>query len=277
LRAHTTVVFCAIDDFIPISGKPLLGFPEFLDGLADARIPCVWVTSRSRHQLDSSLRRLGHAAPFIAEGGSGVYLPEDYFHLKPEKTVRLGRFTCIPVATGKPAAKQALESIAEATGLEVVSLSSLSPRELTQNTGLSREAAEQMRQRDFDELFFFAGATEADVRKFHEEAGREKLVMRQQGMLWSLAVGASLSGCFKHLRKLYDRSLHAHAFSVALAPRHDSKELLTNCDRGIVLTSRNTEPEIPTVPGSPAPKVLPLFASDTWQLALESIENRQFS
>jgi len=25
----------------------------------------------------------------------GVYLPEGYFHLRPPKTVRLGRFTCL--------------------------------------------------------------------------------------------------------------------------------------------------------------------------------------
>lgn len=277
MRAHTTVVFCAIDDLIPISGKPLLGFPEFLDGLEDARIPCVWVTSRSRNQLDSSLRRLGQAAPFIAEGGSGVYLPEDYFHLKPEKTVRLGRFTCIPVATGQPAAKQALETLAEETRVEVVALTSLSPRELTQNTGLSREAAEEMRQRDFDELFFFAGASEADIQKFQEEAAHRKFVVRPQGMIWSLAVGASLSGCVKHLRKLYDRALHAHAFSVALAPAREGKELLAACDRGIVLTSRNAKPEISKAPGASIPKMLPLFAPNTWELALESIGNRQFS
>lgn len=276
MRAHTTVVFCAIDDLIPISGKPLLGFPELLSGLAEAGIPCVWVTSRSRHQLDLSLRRLGHAAPFIGESGSGVYLPVDYFHLKPENTQRLGRFTCIPVAAAQPAAKEALDDLAGETGVEVVTLRSLSPRELTQNTGLSRESAEQLRQRDFDELFFFAGASEQDIKRFQEVATQKKLVVRQQGGLWSLAVGASLSGCVKHLRKLYDRALHAHTFMIALAPAAESKSLLAVCDRGIVLTSRHAEPPPPAAPGSPAPKMLPLFAADSWPMALESIVKRQF-
>jgi predicted mannosyl-3-phosphoglycerate phosphatase (HAD superfamily) len=276
LRAHTTVVFCAIDDLLPVSGKPLLGFPEFLEGLSDAGVPCVWVTSRSRHQLDASLRRLGHTAPFIAEGGSGVFLPEDYFHLKPEKTVRLGRFTCIPVAAAQPAAAEALDSLALETTVEVVPLRSLSPRELVQNTGLNRDAAEQLRQRDFDELFFFAGTSDEDILRFQKQALHRQMVVRPRETLWSLAVGASLTGCLRHLGKLYDRALHAHAFSIALASLQQSQELLPLCDRGIVLTGRNAEASVRSASGSPTPKTLPLFAADTWDLALETIRDRQF-
>jgi predicted mannosyl-3-phosphoglycerate phosphatase (HAD superfamily) len=276
LRTHTSVLFCAIDDLIPVSGKPLLGFPEFLERLTEAGIPTVWVTGRSRHQLDCSLRRLGHAAPFIAEGGAGVYLPEDYFHLKPERTVRLGRFTCIPVAMGQPAAAEALEALAEATGVAVVRLRSLSPRELTQNTGLGRDAAEALRQRDFDELFFFAGASDGDIQRFQSQAGHRKLTVRPREGLWSAAIGASLAASVSHLRKLYDRALHAHTFSIALATEQDSPDLLPLCDRGIVLLSRNFSAAQPPCQNLPAPKTLPLFAASTWDMALDSIRNRQF-
>jgi predicted mannosyl-3-phosphoglycerate phosphatase (HAD superfamily) len=276
LRANTTLVFCAIDDFIPVSGKVLLGFPEFLDELSKAGIPCVWVTSRSRHQLDLSIRKFGHAAPFIAEGGSGVFLPEDYFHLKAERTIRLGRFTCIPVASVQPAASDALESLAEETGLAVVPLRSLSPRELVQNTGLSRDAAEALRQRDFDELFFFAGATDEDIDRFQKQALHRNFAVRPVDSLWSFAAGSSLASCVSHLGKLYDRALHAHAFSISLGTRPQSFELLPLCDRGIVLTSRHDDAGAFKVQNRPTPKTLPLFASGTWDMALESVRNRQF-
>ena len=276
MRAHTTVVFCAIDECTPVSGKPLLGFAEFLDGLANAGIPCVWVSSRSRHQLDRPMRKLGHASPFIAEGGSGVFLPEDYFHLKTEKTMRLGRFTCIPVATPQPAAAEGLEAIADETGVAVVPLRSLSPRELLQNTGLNRDAAEALRQRDFDELFFFAGASDEDVQRFQKQALHRKLAVRPVDALRSIAAGPNLASCVRHLSKLYDRALHAHAFSISLAAAAQSLELLPLCDRGIVLTTRHDEMGAGAVPNRPAPKALPLFAADTWEVALDSIRNRQF-
>jgi len=276
LRPYTSVVFCAIDDFIPVTGKPLLGFPEFLDGLSASGIPCVWVTSRSRHQLDLAIRKLGHAAPFVAEGGSAVFLPEDYFHLKAEPTVRLGRFTCIPVASPQPAASDALESLAEETSVAVVPLRALSPRELLQNTGISRDAAEALRQRDFDELFFFAGATDDDIERFRKEARHRKVAVRAVDSLWSVSIGSSLASCVRHLCKLYDRALRAHAFSISVATTQQSFELLPLCDRGIVLTSRQDDPHAPKTQNRPAPKILPLFAADTWESVLESVRNRQF-
>jgi len=276
LRAHTTVVFCAIDDFIPVAGKPLLGFAGFLEGLSAAGIPCIWVSTRSRQQLDFPIRRLGHAAPFIGEGGSGVFLPEDYFHLKAEKTVRLGRFTCIPVAAGQPAASEALEALAEETNVAVVPLRSLSPRELVQNTGLSRDAAESLRQRDFDELFFFAGASDEDIRRFQKQAVHRTIAVRPVDSLWSLSVGASLTACVRHLSKLFDRALHAHAFSISLATAALGHDLQQLCDRSIVMTNRHDDPAKLGTPNRPAPKTLPLFTGDSWELALESIRSRQF-
>jgi mannosyl-3-phosphoglycerate phosphatase len=276
LRPPNTVVFCAVDDLIPISGAPLSGFPNFLSGLADAGIPSVWVSSRNRHQLDTPIRKLGHTAPFIAEGGCGAYLPEDYFHLKPPRTVRLGRFTCIPVAAPQPAAAEALDNLAEETGTAVVPLRSLSPRELVQNTGLSRQEAEAIRQRDFDELFFFAGASDADIQKFRQRAEHHKLAVRQAGPLCSLAVQANISTCVKELRTLYDRAMHAHVFTVAVATAGESLDLGKACERAIVLTDRTSAAAVPTFANRPPAKALPLFSPDTWQSALEAIRDRQF-
>lgn len=276
LRSSNTAVFCAIDDLIPVHGSPLSGFVDFLEGLAEAGIPCVWVSARNRHQLDTPIRKLGHAAPFIAEGGSGVYLPEDYFHLKPARTVRLGRFTCIPAATAQPAAEEALDALAEKTGISVVPLRSLSPRELMQNAGLPRQEAEALRQRDFDELFFFAGASDADIQKFRLVARNEKLSVRRAGSLWSLAVNASLATCVQELRKLYDRALHAHTFTVAIGTPADVITLGKACERVILLTERHASESPPTFANRPAPKLLPLFAQTTWDSALAAIRSRHF-
>jgi len=276
LPSSRTVVFCAIDDLIPISGNALTGFPGFLEGLADTGIPSVWVSSRNRHQLDSTIRKLGHSGPFIAENGSGVYLPEDYFHLKPQRTVRLGRFTCIPVAAPQPAAAEALETLAADTGISVVPLRSLSTRECMQNTGLSRQEADALRQRDFDELFFFAGTSDADIQRFRQRAEHYKFSLRRSGSLWSLAVRSSLTTCIHELRRLYDRALHAHAFAIAMATTAESPELGQACDRAILLTERSSTGPAPSFASRPPAKCLSLFSADTWECALDAIQKRQF-
>ena len=277
MRATNTVVFCAIDELVPISGKPLTGFPEFLENLVHAGIPCVWVTSRNRQQLDVVYRRFGHGQPFIAESGSAIYLAEDYFHLKPPRTMRLGRFIAIPVAKPQPAAAEALELLTEETGISVVPLRSLSPRELMQNTGLPRGEADLVRQRDFDELFFFAGVSDQDIQRFQKQAAHRKFALRSDGALWSIAVESSLGACVRELRKLYDRSFHKPAFSVAIATASDGRFLFPSCDRAIHLTDRTSaEGTTPTPSRAPAPKPLPLFGPDTWSEAFESIQTRTF-
>ena len=276
MRSSNTVVYCAIDDLIPYTGKPLTGFPEFLDDLSEARIPCVWLTSRNRHQLDSTIRRLGHTAPFIAEGGSAVYLAEDYFHLKPARTIRLGRFTCIPVAAPQPAAAEALDLVSERTGIEVVPLRSLSPRELIQNSGLPRGEAESIRQRDFDEIFFFAGASDADILRFQHQAAHLKFAMRPHGSLWSIAVNPSIATCIRELNKLFDRALHTHAFTIGLATPSEGSEFFCVCDRSIRLTDRSAIEDAPSPRSGSLPKSIYLFDAGTWTDTLDTIQARHF-
>jgi predicted mannosyl-3-phosphoglycerate phosphatase (HAD superfamily) len=271
LRANTTVVYCAIDSLISLSHKALTGFPEFLEALAEAGIPCVWITSRNRMHLDASLRKFGHSAPFIAENGAGVYLPEDYFHLRPAKTTRLGRFTCIPTAALQPAAKDALDTLAEDTGTSVVPLRTLSPRELSQNIGLPQHEAELLRQRDFDELFFFAGAGDEDIQKFREEAAKRNLNLHANGAMWSLAVGANLRVCLRDLSKLYDRAMRTQAFKIALGTEEDAAELFSLCNRALMLSQRKDTDTEPT-PQTATRKAIPLFTPETWDVALEAIQ-----
>src|SRR5208282_2668860 len=142
--------------------------------------------------------------------------------------------------------------------------------------GLQRREAEAMRQRDFDELFFFAGASDADIQRFQRKAAHLKFSVRPHGLLWSLAVNANLAACVQELRKLFDRAFRTHAFSIALATVRESSELAPACDRAILLTDRGSGGETHGTSGRPAAKRLGLFDGESWGLALEAIRTRTF-
>ncbi len=238
LRQTPSVIFLAIDSFLSARGKALAGLDEFSAALDHAGIPMVWVSRKSRAQLDEHVRALGHSHPFLGEDGCGVYLPEGYFHLRPDaETIRLGRFTCIPVAKILPAASEGLESLSEETGVSVVPLRSLSPRELAQNLNLPERQAELVRHRDFEELFFFAGASDQDQQRFRQAAAAQKMQVRDWGEIRSLAVGADLSRCVRQISKLYDRALRSHPVTLALDTPEGSGELFRACDRRLLLTN----------------------------------------
>jgi predicted mannosyl-3-phosphoglycerate phosphatase (HAD superfamily) len=270
------ILFCDVDGLAPVRGKMAPGFDDFMAELEHAAIPNVWVTTRTRLQIDDPRRKLGHTHPFIAEGGCGVYLPESYFHLSPPKTMRLGRFTCIPIAEPQPASADALEELSAETGVATVTLRSLSPRELVQNSGLPSQQAELMRHRDFDELFFFAGATESDVERVVAETANRGWQLRQRGVLWSLTVGANLKQCVRELSKLYTRALRSQPKIVGLA-REDNAELLAACDRGFVLTD-NANTGSSTVLKRQRPparfREIDLGAADAWERIVETVSGK---
>ena len=221
---RTQTVYVATDPFFSRRGKVLYGFEQFLAETARASLPCIWISGSTRAQLDEPRRRFGQNDPYIGEHGSGVYLPEDYFHLKGSSTIRLGRYTCIPIAKPQPAAAEGLAELSSDLGTTVVPLRSLSQRELSQNTGLPAGEADLARQRDFDELFFFAGTSESDVQRFRDEAKRRQMVMQPAGAFWSISCGASLTKCVRELGGLYDRALRGHALRVGLRLEPSGKE-----------------------------------------------------
>jgi D-glycerate 3-kinase len=280
LRQTTSVLYIAVDGVIPDHGRSIAGFEEFAAAIDHQGIPAVWLTSRSRLQFDEARRHLGHTHPFIAEDGCAVYLPEDYFHLRPEsdtsrrkkaRTLRFGRFTCIPIGEPLPAASQVLETLADETEVPVVTLRSLSPRELVRNTGLPKREAELMRQRDFDELFFFAGASDEDIERFLTEGRKSQLQFRQHGVLWSAALGASVQRCIRELSKLYDRALRYHAHTVGIATPDFAPELFQHCERTILVTERQFGDAQTGQPQTLQARRFAVHATESWQSLIETI------
>jgi predicted mannosyl-3-phosphoglycerate phosphatase (HAD superfamily) len=284
LRQTSSILYIAVDSLIPVHGKSLPGLDEFTAALEHAGIPAVWLTSRSRLQFDEPRRKMGHVHPFIAEDGCGVYLPEDYFHLRPDSTtthsgkattMRLGRFTCIPIAEPLPTAADALEALSENTGVPIVTLRSLSPRELAQNTGLPPREAELARQRDFDDIFFFAGTSDKEFKTFLAEGASRNLLFRQQGVLWSAAVGASTQRCIRELSKLYDRALRYHAHTVGIATSELAPSLFPFCERTILLADNRSSTSPDNELESRRVRQIQLHSPLVWEQLLEAVSTKR--
>jgi len=156
----------------------------------------------------------------------------------------------------------------------VVTLRSLSPRELVQNTGLPQREAELARQRDFDDIFFFAGSSDKQVRKFLTEGRTRNLQFRQHGVLWSTAIGSSVQGCIRALTKLYDRALRYHAHTVGIATSDLGASLFPFCDRAILLTDDKSEGDSQDRPDALHTRRLPLQVPDIGERLMAAITTR---
>ncbi len=280
MRHTSRVLWIAVDNLIPPGSKSVPGLDDFTATLDHRGIPAVWLTCRSRLQFDDARRKYGHIHPFVAEGGCAVYLPEDYFHLRPDSapaktkeisTLRLGRFICIPIAQQLPAVADALEALSNETAVPVVTLRSLPPRELSQNTSLPRREAELARQRDFDDVFFFAGASDKEIEHFLAVGRTRGIQFRQSGVLWSAAIGASFRRCIEELSKLYDRALRHHAHTVGVATADLAPGLFPFCKRTILLIDHQEEQSPHSGPEHRRSRQVSLHTPDFWEQLVEAI------
>jgi hypothetical protein len=155
-----------------------------------------------------------------------------------------------------------------------VTLCSLSPRELAHNTGLPQREAELARQRDFDDIFFFAGASDTEIEKFLCEGRNRKIQLRQHSVLWSAAIGSSVQRCIRELSRLYDRALRYHARTVAIATSDLAPGLFPFCERSILLAEQGPDTVYQEQPGAPHAWQLPLHAPDLWERLIEAISPR---
>lgn len=242
MRDPRHVIFTALEAFLPEhSGHLSIEAEDALEELERHRIPVILVTEKTRAEIEPVRRKLRHAHPFITEGGGGVFFPEGYFNLRVEGIERIGHYLSLPLARPHAEAVAALEQLSQATGVRVAGFSEMSPREVAQNTGLSPQEAEWARQRDFSEPFFFAGADEAGILSFLEEARKRKLEVTPWGQFFRVAVGGDLRRGVRHLTRLFQKALHHRVTSVGIARRDTDAILLRAVDQPVYLPQPGLE------------------------------------
>ncbi len=210
------------------------------------RVPLIFVTSKTRAELEVLLRKLGRAHPFITENGGGIFIPEGYFNLRLEGARRIARYHCFALGRPYQEIAAALEEIAAEAGAEVVGFHQMSVREIAHNTGLNRKQAELARQRDFDEPFFFAGSNEQAIQKFVQAARRRGMEVGRGDRFWHLAAGSDKGRAVGHLIKLYRAAEHRRFRSVGLGNSPNDLSLLATVDQAVLLPGADGsfEPEL---------------------------------
>jgi len=241
MLAPRQIIFTAVEGALehpaPGSWSAVL---EALQALARRGIPLVLSSRGTRAQLEPLRRKLQHAHPFLTESGGGLFIPDGYFNLRLEGATRAGRYFCVPFARPHAEAAAAVQEIAAEAGASVVGFSQLSAREIARNSGLSPKEAELSRQREFDEIFFFAGEAEKAPRRFSEIAREKGWETIPGDPFWELRAPIMRDGetAARYLMGIYRKSLHVRLRSVGIGSHAGDLHLLSAMDTAVVLPQR---------------------------------------
>jgi mannosyl-3-phosphoglycerate phosphatase len=232
---------------------------EALAEIERRHVPWVIVTSKTRAEVGPLRRKLGHGHPFVTENGGGIFIPHGYFRQRIAGATTVGHYHCLALARPYHEIVEELHDIAVQAGVEVVGFHQMSAREIAENTGLRPAEAEAARQREFDEPFFFAGASEAGIARFVELTKQRKLEVVRGGRFWHIFAGSDKGRAVRHLMKLYRQALRSRLRAVGLGDSANDLPMLAAVDLPVLVQKADGSYEeevlarLPQVTRAPAP------------------------
>lgn len=212
---------------------------QALDEIERRRIPLVFCTSKTRAEVEVLRRELGNPHPFITENGGGIFIPQGYFRMALPRATAVGRYHRIALARPYKEIVEELEQLAADTGTAVVGFHHMNANEVARNTGLSPNGAKLALAREFDEPFFFAGATEKAQQIFAEQAQKRGLQLVQGGRFWHLSSGSDKGRAVRELMRLYRSAWRSRVRAVAIGNSANDLPMLAAADVAILLPERN--------------------------------------
>jgi mannosyl-3-phosphoglycerate phosphatase len=240
MLAPRQIFFSAVEGVLVESPGSPQAAGEGLEALQRRRIPLVLSSRGARAELETVRRKIEHTHPFLVESCAALFIPDGYLGgIRLPAAERVGRYFCVPFAKTRAESTAAVQEIARKAAASVVCLSEMSLREIAQNMGISQPEAERFRQREFSELFFFAGETELSAQRFTGIAKGMHWEVRPGKPFWDLRSLAQRGDSpTDYLMRLYRQAFHTNPRSIGILSGNGDACLLSAVDKAIVLPQK---------------------------------------
>ena len=126
---------------------------DVLERVAQARIPLVLCSSKTRAEIEALQQRLDIHHPFIAENGGAIVAPLGYFDHVPHRAVVDGGRFVLALGRPYPEVVNGLREVAAAERVRVVGFSDMTVGDVAEECGLPVLEAQLAKLREYDEPF----------------------------------------------------------------------------------------------------------------------------
>jgi mannosyl-3-phosphoglycerate phosphatase len=243
LLAPRQLIFTALEGaLVDARSDSFAKAEEALSELERRHIALILVTDRTRAEIEPLRRKLQHNHPFITESGGGIFFPDGYFNVKIPGAVRNGRYLCISQGQPYKEVCDALDEIAEESGVGVAGFHHMSPREIADNTGMRTRKAELARSREYDEPFFFTSADEKAIARFVETANQRGFKARQSGMFWHFSAGCDPARAVRSVTQLFREATRIKLRAIGIGGNAGDLTWLRAVDHAILLPGAKAGP-----------------------------------
>ena len=207
-----------------------------LQRLESAGIPVILNTSKTLAELRQWVERLHNRHPFIAENGSAIYIPQDYF----DANFRARHLSAAPDVDGyhvwvEGVAISDLRDFLLSQAPTAISFVDCSEADAIALTGLTTQEVRLARDRQYSiPLVFDSLEAEVEFSKAAELAGFGCL---RGGRFLHLQGPCNKGSTMQELRKLYQSFYKKSVGVIALGDNHNDLAMLEQADIPVVVRS----------------------------------------
>ncbi len=233
-------------------------------------VPLVLCSSKTRAELEALREHLGIGHPFISENGAALHLPEGYFRFDVPGALRVGSTDV--VVFGRPYAEVVgtLHHAAGAAGIRIQGFSDMSVEQVAAACGLSLDAADLAKRRDYDEPFRVI-EPDPTARSRLSQALRDADMRVVAGGRFDHAIGDSDKGrAAAFLGRLY-RTAFGPTTTVGLGDAMNDVPLLRSVDIPVIVRSASKGATAEVHEGVPWARVTSSEGPAGWREAVLSI------
>lgn len=141
-----------------------------LGRIREQRIPLVFVTSKTRPEVEMLQATLGIREPFIVENGAAIFFPDRYRGWRIDAGIRQPPYTVVQLGAAYPEIRRFFQRVK--AGFNIQGFGDLSVEDIERLTGLPPQQASFARQREFTEPFLMEDeAGVIDLQRVAEAGG----------------------------------------------------------------------------------------------------------
>jgi mannosyl-3-phosphoglycerate phosphatase len=201
--------------------------------IREKAIPVVFVSSKTRPEVEVWRYRLQNEHPFVVENGGGIYIPDGYFPFDIPGPAQDG-YRLISLGKAYGALRKQFVELRERLGVNVRGFGDMSPDEVAALTQLTREEAKLAKKRDFTEPFVFPEGPDA---RFLQAIEGEKLRWTQ-GQFFHLMGDHHKGRAVDRLRTLYERMYGGAVFTIGIGDSLNDLPFLVTVDQAVLIRKK---------------------------------------
>ncbi len=204
------------------------------------KIPIVFVSSKTRAEMDILRHRMSISAPFISENGGGIFFSKtDFLTLPPNASPVSGTEGLWKLSLGLPYGHlvKALHEIREKLGLNLKGFSDMKVHEISHLTGLDAKASRIAAMREFDEPFLITGEKVSDKSALVKAAEEMGLSVTAGGRFYHLQGGNDKGQSMDMIGAWYEQSC-GNVRSIALGDSPNDFSMLERADYPVLVRSQ---------------------------------------